>query len=83
MGTTTRPIIWRTLCSRCGLPGTVKYLETTTLVADQDEALGYLMLACSKTTLPFSLIMDAERCSHSISSYGLLPLSHRVKWRYL
>src|SRR5262249_56336386 len=34
-----------------------------------------------KTTLPFSLVIEAERCSHSISSYGSIPA--RVKYRLI
>src|SRR5262245_31007349 len=79
---TTRPIIWRTLCSLCGLPsGPRKYFETTTLVAIRDQAFGISTLFCSKTTLPFSLVIEAERCSHSISSYGATPT--RVKYRLI
>src|SRR5262249_35551387 len=68
----------RTLCSLCGLPsGPRKYFETTTLVAIRDQAFGISTLFCSKTTWPFSLVIEAERCSHSISSYGSAPV--RVK----
>src|SRR4026209_2598263 len=59
--------------------GLRKYFDTTTLVAMSDHALGISTLFCSKTTLPFSLVIDAERISQSISSHGLTPA--RVKYR--
>ncbi len=71
---TTRPIIWRTLFSRSGLPRAPrKYLETTTLVANCDHAVGISTSRCSKTVLPFSSWMTALRVLHSTSSKGSTP----------
>src|SRR5215470_19892547 len=68
---TTRPISWRTLRSRCGVPtGPRKYLETTTLVASWDHVRGISTSRCSKTTSPVSPAMTAVRISHSTVSYG-------------
>ena len=77
---TTRPMSCLTLRSRSGVPIVPrKYLETTMLVACCDQNLGISTSRCSKTTLPFSLPMTAERTSHSISSNGSIP--SRVKNR--
>src|SRR5262249_11417334 len=74
MVVTTRPISWRTLRSRCGVPsGPRKYLDTTTLVASCDQAFGISTSRCSKTTSPPSPWITAARVSHSTSSYGLTP----------
>ena len=50
-----------------------KYFEATTLVASIDQDLGTSMFFCSKTTLPSSPVMPAERYSHAISSAGSTP----------
>src|SRR5436190_8483521 len=73
---TTRPMSWRTLRSRSGMPICPrKYFETTMLVACCDHDLGISTSRCSKTTSPFSLPITAERSSHSISSNGSTPAS--------
>src|SRR5262245_28355168 len=77
---TTRPISCLTLRSRSGLPiWPRKYLETTMFVACWDHDFGISTSRCSKTTLPFSLPITAERVSHSTSSKGSTP--GRVKYR--
>src|SRR5688500_499751 len=77
---TTRPISCLTLRSRSGVPiWPRKYFETTMLVACCDQNLGISTSRCSKTTLPFSLPITAERISHSTSSNGSTP--GRVKYR--
>ena len=43
-----------------------KYLETTTLVASCDQALGISTPFCSKTTVPSLPTMLAVRSSHSV-----------------
>src|SRR3989442_15621784 len=78
---TTRPINCLTLRSRSGVPITPrKYFETTTLVATCDQVLGISTSCCSKTTSPFSLVMEASRVSHWTSSNGATP--GRVKYRF-
>src|SRR5439155_1644699 len=78
---TTRPINCLTLRSRSGVPRTPrKYLETTTLVATCDQVVGISTSCCSKTTSPFSLVMEASRVSHWTSSNGATP--GRVKYRF-
>src|ERR1700730_236779 len=78
---TTRPINCLTLRSRSGVPITPrKYFETTTLVATCDQPVGISTSCCSKTTSPFSLMMDASRVSHWTSSNGATP--GRVKYRF-
>src|ERR1700674_5037665 len=78
---TTRPISCLTLRSRSGVPSTPrKYLETTTLVATCDQPAGISTSCCSKTTSPFSLVMEASRVSHWTSSNGAVP--GRVKYRF-
>src|ERR1043165_5174881 len=68
---TTRPMSCLTLRSRSGVPiWPRKYLETTMLVACCDQDRGISTSRCSKTTLPFSLPITAERVSHSTSSNG-------------
>src|SRR5262245_66065051 len=77
---TTRPINCLTLRSRSGVPICPrKYFESTMLAACCDHALGISTSRCSKTTLPFSLPITAERISHSPSSNGSTP--GRVKYR--
>src|SRR5512144_3060348 len=77
---TTRPISWRTLRSRCGVPsGPRKYFDTTTFVASCDQPRGNSTSRCSKTVSPPSPWITAERISHSTSSYGCTP--SRVKCR--
>src|SRR5216684_4259685 len=77
----TRPINCLTLRSRSGVPITPrKYLETTTLVATCDQPVGISTSRCSKTTSPFSLVMEASRVSHWTSSKGATP--GRVKYRF-
>jgi hypothetical protein len=56
-----------------------KYFDTTMFVACCDQKRGISTSRCSKTTLPFSLPMTAERTSHSTSSNGSTPGS--VKYR--
>jgi hypothetical protein len=74
MVSTTRPMSWRTLRSRSGVPICPrKYLETTMLVACCDQALGISTSRCSNTTSPRSFPMTAERSSHSTSSKGSIP----------
>ena len=76
MVSTTRPIIWRTLVSRCGVPSWPrKYLLTTTLVAVCDQNLGISTALCSKTVSPRSLVISASRTSHSTASKGSTPAS--------
>src|SRR3989442_15083563 len=71
---TTRPINCLTLRSRSGVPRTPrKYFETTTLVATCDQLVGISTSCCSKTTSPFSLVMEASRVSHWTSSHGATP----------
>src|SRR5215217_6396508 len=71
---TTRPISCLTERSRSGEPTWPrKYFETTMLVACCDQNDGISTSFCSKTTLPFSLPMTAERTSHAISSKGSTP----------
>src|SRR2546426_3239948 len=78
---TTRPINCLTLRSRSGVPRTPrKYFETTTLVATCDQLVGISTSCCSKTTSPFSLVMEASRVSHWTSSNGATP--GRVKYRF-
>src|SRR5207245_7812817 len=78
---TTRPINCLTLRSRSGVPRTPrKYFETTTLVATCDQVFGISTSCCSKTTSPFSLVMEASRVSHWTSSNGATP--GRVKYRF-
>src|SRR5712692_579504 len=78
---TTRPINCLTLRSRSGVPITPrKYFETTTLVATCDQVIGISTSCCSKTTSPFSLVMEASRVSHWTSSNGATP--GRVKYRF-
>src|ERR1700736_5640239 len=78
---TTRPISCLTLRSRSGVPITPrKYFETTTLVATCDQVVGISTSCCSKTTSPFSLVIDASRVSHWTSSKGATP--GRVKYRF-
>ena len=43
------------------------------LVACCDHVFGISTSRCSKTTLPFSLPITAERISHSTSSNGSTP----------
>src|SRR5882724_2473322 len=75
MVSTTLPISWRTLRSRCGVPsGPRKYLDTTTLVASWDHVFGISTSRCSKTVSPDSPEITAERISHSTVSYGFVPL---------
>src|SRR5712691_6274559 len=72
MVSTTRPIIWRTEDSRCGVPrGPRKYFCATMLVAFWDQALGNSTPRCSNA-LPPSLKfgMTASLTSHSTSSKG-------------
>src|SRR5215831_12193989 len=76
----TRPINWRTLDSRSGVPFLPwKYLEATMFVAVMDQAFGTSTSFCSKMTSPDSLVMAAVRYSHSTVSYGEMP--SRVKYR--
>src|SRR5207244_8492908 len=77
----TRPISCLTLRSRSGVPRTPrKYFETTTLVATCDQVVGISTSCCSKTTSPFSLLIEASRVSHWTSSNGATP--GRVKYRF-
>ena len=70
----TRPMSWRTLRSRSGVPSWPrKYLETTTLVAVCDQNLGISTSFCSKTFSPFSFEITALRSSHSTVSKGSTP----------
>jgi hypothetical protein len=63
---TTRPMSWRTLDSRSGVPmWPRKYLETTTFVAIWDQNFGISTSFCSNTRPPLSLEMAALRSSHS------------------
>src|SRR5436305_7958068 len=65
---------WRTLDSRSGEPRWPrKYFETTTFVAICDQNRGISTSFCSKTTSPRSLVMMAERVSHSQVSYTSTP----------
>ena len=74
MVSTTRPMSCCTLRSRSGVPiWPRKYFDTTMLVACCDQARGISTSRCSKTTLPFSLPITAERISHSTSSKGSTP----------
>src|SRR5688500_4246373 len=74
MVSTTRPISCLTLRSRSGAPSWPrKYFETTMLVACWDQNLGISSSRCSKTILPFSLPITAERIYHSTSSNGSTP----------
>src|SRR5438477_482891 len=57
-----------------------KYFETTTLVATCDQVVGISTSCCSKTTSPFSLLIEASRVSHWTSSNGATP--GRVKYRF-
>ncbi len=67
----TRPMSWRTECSRSGLPIVPrKYFDTTMFVAICDQDFGTSTLVCSKTTSPRSFVICAERVSHSTSSKG-------------
>jgi len=50
-----------------------KYFDATTLVAVCDQNFGISTSFCSKTISPFSLLMTAERISHSTSSNGSTP----------
>src|SRR6187549_382680 len=71
---TTRPMSCLTLCSRSSDPICPrKYLDTTMLVACCDQARGISTSRCSKTTLPDSLPMTADRISHCTSSNGSTP----------
>jgi hypothetical protein len=66
---TTRPISWRTLRSRAGVPmAPRKYFDATTFVASCDQLFGTSMSRCSKTVSPPSPEMTAERISHSTVS---------------
>src|SRR5690606_12052918 len=77
---TTRPISCRTDRSRSGVPSCPrKYFETTMLVACCDQNFGNSTSRCSKTTSPRSLVITAERSSHSTSSNGSTP--SREKYR--
>src|SRR5215468_12576259 len=79
---TTRPMSWRTLCSRCGVPrGPRKYFDTTTLVASCDHDRGTSTSRCSKTVSPPSPWITAERTSHSTSSYGFTPAATKCRVR--
>ncbi len=51
------------------------------LVACCDHDFGNSTSRCSKTTSPFSLVITAERSSHSISSNGSTPSASFVKYR--
>ncbi len=74
MVSATRPISWRTLVSRSGVPRWPrKYFETTTLVAVWLQNRGTSTPFCSKTFSPFSLAITASRISHSTASKGFTP----------
>ena len=74
MVSTTRPIIWRMLDSRSGVPCSPrKYLSATMSVACCDQLFGASTSFCSKTVPPLLSLMAARRVSHSISSNGLMP----------
>ena len=80
MRPTTRPISCFTLRSRSGVPTWPrKYFETTTLVASCDQLFGTSTSVCSNTISPRSLLIFAERSSHSTASKGSSP--GRVKQR--
>ena len=80
MASTTRPISCRTLRSRPGDESCPrKYFETTMLVACWDQNAGTSTPRCSKTTSPRSLVITADRVSHSISSKGSTPARLNVR----
>ena len=80
MRPTTRPISCLTLRSRSGVPTWPrKYFDTTTLVASCDQLFGISTSVCSKIASPLSLLILAERSSHSTASNGSAPA--RVKCR--
>src|SRR6185503_1498496 len=77
---TTRAIRPRTLFSRSAEPiWPRKYFEATMFVAVWLQLVGTSMSFCSKTGLPRSSLMTAERISHASSSKGFRPAF--VKYR--
>src|SRR5262245_6795496 len=66
---TTREISRLTLLSRCGEPSWPrKYFDATMLVAVWLHVVGISIPCCSKTGLPRSSLMSAERSSQTSSS---------------